>query len=511
MLLSSIYYKRTLILLVVTSITKCLVALYTELGNDEVYYWTYALQPDWNHFDHPPMVGLVIRLFTLNLHWVNTFTLRLGAIICCAISGWFVYKAAKVFFDERVGWLSVVFYQAAIYTSVIAGIFIMPDSPLMLFWTFAIWKIAEIIKDNKVTVNWLLLGLSIGLATLSKVHALYLWVGFGCFILFFKTKWLLNWRLYMAIFVTILCLLPIVYWNIQNDFITYRFHSERVTNTSLGWDTLLQEIVGEILYQNPVVFILIIIALFAIVRKKAKIDIQPKAVLFFLSVPMILIFWVIALFNPTLPHWVGPAYIPLYILAASSIAQRNNLGLPWGLRIATGFLWIVLLAGTLLIQLAPFNTGSQQKENFGEYCPTLDMSGWGDFGKKFTALANEDIEKGVMKSSSVILINKWFPGGHIEFYVSRQAGLDVVGVGSLQDIHKFAWLNKARKEIAIGDDAYYIVTSNLPFSSLETIRQSFNKADAPVEITQTRSGKIVRYFWVYRLHSCKNKFMPILP
>lgn len=32
-------------------------AWYVELGNDEVYYWTYALYPDWSHFDHPPMVG----------------------------------------------------------------------------------------------------------------------------------------------------------------------------------------------------------------------------------------------------------------------------------------------------------------------------------------------------------------------------------------------------------------------------------------------------------------------
>jgi len=48
-----------------------LIACFTELGNDEVYYYTYALQPDWNHFDHPPMVGLLIRLTTINFYWLN--------------------------------------------------------------------------------------------------------------------------------------------------------------------------------------------------------------------------------------------------------------------------------------------------------------------------------------------------------------------------------------------------------------------------------------------------------
>ena len=54
-------------------IIKSIPASMIELGNDEVYYWTYALFPDWSHFDHPPMVGITIQLFTLNL----TFDIRI--------------------------------------------------------------------------------------------------------------------------------------------------------------------------------------------------------------------------------------------------------------------------------------------------------------------------------------------------------------------------------------------------------------------------------------------------
>ena len=61
------YSRKVLWLILIISLVKMITASLIELGNDEVYYWTYALQPDWNHFDHPPMVGWMIRLTSLNL------------------------------------------------------------------------------------------------------------------------------------------------------------------------------------------------------------------------------------------------------------------------------------------------------------------------------------------------------------------------------------------------------------------------------------------------------------
>ncbi len=57
------------------------VAANTELSNDEVYYWTYALQLQWNYFDHPPLVALLIRFFTGNLAVQQEFFIRLGSIV----------------------------------------------------------------------------------------------------------------------------------------------------------------------------------------------------------------------------------------------------------------------------------------------------------------------------------------------------------------------------------------------------------------------------------------------
>jgi len=141
----------------------------------------------------------------------------------------------------------------------------------MPFWTASLYLMSVLLFQETAkhkTKEWCLLGLLIGMAALSKVHGLYLWVGFGASIIFLHPRWLLNWRLYLSAGISLLCLLPILYWNIQYDFITYRFHSERVTHTQIEWEMLGREIAGELAYQNPVIYILMLTVLIAFIRRK---------------------------------------------------------------------------------------------------------------------------------------------------------------------------------------------------------------------------------------------------
>ena len=503
----SSYSKKILLLILISTGIKLLIAGLLELGNDEVYYWTYALQLDWNHFDHPPMIGWMIRLTTLNLHWVSEITLRMGSILSAGIATWFIFQTAKVIASEKAGWYAAIIYQTSIYTGIIAGLFILPDSPQMPIWTAALYGMALLFSHpnaERKTGLWILLGALIGLATLCKVHGLYLWVGFGLTILFTRIKWLLNWRFYLAVLITLLFLLPIVYWNIQYDFITYKFHSERVTHTHLQWDMLAREILGEFAYQNPIVFVLIILTLIAFIRKSFVFPGKTFSVwIFCMSIPMILFFWVIALFNPTLPHWTGPAYIPLYLLAAIYLDQQKNFGTPKVLSFAGGFVVVLLILATAIVRFSPVNFGSHQKENYGEYCPTLDLNGWSDFSKEYSKLVTSDQQQHLMKQNSFILVCKWFPGGHLEFYTVPKTNQTLIAIGPLQDIHKFAWLNRERKKMQIGDDAYTIVPSNLPFDVSKHYAEYFTQIEAPVQINQIRNGGVVRYFYVYRLKGCK--------
>ena len=508
--------KNLYIFLFIVAAIKIFFSFFIELGNDEAYYYTYALKPQLNYFDHPPMVGILIRLSTLNLWLVNDVLLRLGPTLCCVIASLFLFKTVEILFNKKAAWYTVVIYNLSVYSSIIAGWFILPDSAQLPFWCATLYVMTKIIfqkKDTK-TWYWILLGSLIGLACLCKIHALYLWVGFGLFIVLFRTKWLLNWRLYLSFIITLVFLLPILIWNIENHFITYKFHSERVSNTTINFDSLLREIVGEALYQNPIIFVLIIASLIFFYKHQTR-NAKPqttnhklqtnnnKQFLLLMSLPMIFLFWGFSLFNDIFPHWSGPAYIPLYIIAGYFISEKFVLAFPIWLKLSAGLLLFAMISITYLANISPLNLGSKDKESFGEYSPTLDISGWKDFSNEFDKLVKADFANGKMKSNSKILVNKWFPACQLDLYTSRKTGLNIVAIGNLEEVHHYAWLNKIRPALQIGDDAYCIIPSNIPTQVKESYNRYFTTIQPPDTIKQLRQGIAVRYFYIWRLKNCK--------
>src|SRR5690349_3456261 len=108
------YQKRVLILVLVFALFKSFFAFDWELGNDEAYYWVFAQYIETNYFDHPPMVGVWIRLFTANM-LLDDFEgfVRMGSIIGSVLSSWFLFKALSVLHSERAGFFAACMYQAS--------------------------------------------------------------------------------------------------------------------------------------------------------------------------------------------------------------------------------------------------------------------------------------------------------------------------------------------------------------------------------------------------------------
>lgn len=497
------YKKNTYTFLALVAILKIIAANFVELGNDEAYYYSYALAPALNYFDHPPMVALLIRITTLNLTGVNDACMRLGPIITSTIASIFIFKTLVVIRNSKAGWYAVLLYQASIYGGFIAGWFVLPDAPQAPFWCAALYFMSLLINKEKVKNNstWLWLGFCIGAATLSKVHGLYLWAGFGLYILLQRKNWLTNYRLYFSFFITLFCTLPILIWNLQNDFITYKFHSDRVVSKSFSIDDLIKEIVGEILYQNPIVYFIIILAIAFFYRKKIIKQNQNVQWLLCMSLPMILLFWYVASYNPIFPHWSGPSFVALIMIAALYVEQHTNLLFPKKIIAATSLVFFLLITAIGFVQYAPRNFGSQDAHNYGEYCPTLDVSGWKDFSLEFNKLMTKDIEENKIQANSPILINKWFPAAQLEYYTGRLTNINLIATGKVQDVHQFAWLNKQRS-IKLGQDAYVIVPSNIPFNVENVYGKFFKQIIKPTIINQIRGNKTIRYFYVWRLKEC---------
>src|SRR5689334_25127691 len=93
---ASFYRRRVLLIIFFISLLRLIIAFTVELGNDESYYWFFGQHLKWNYFDHPPMVALWVRSFTFNLSLQNfPGFIRLGSVIGCALSTWFMYKCVS--------------------------------------------------------------------------------------------------------------------------------------------------------------------------------------------------------------------------------------------------------------------------------------------------------------------------------------------------------------------------------------------------------------------------------
>ncbi|HPG33144.1 MAG TPA: glycosyltransferase family 39 protein, partial [Lentimicrobium sp.] len=265
---------RLWILLLVSAISRLFIAAFTELGNDEVYYINYALFPDLSHFDHPPMVGWFIQLFSLNLLFENEFFIRLGAVVAGTLNTWAIYLIGKKIKDAQTGWYAALLYTSSFYCFVIAGIFIMPDAPQSLFWLFSVYFLLTIAKEgplsSKAHKAMLGFGISAGLAMLSKYTSVFLFTGAGIYIIIFQQRWLRQWQLYATILISLLLFLPVIIWNLHYNFISFTFHSDRVEviKTILRPDLFAIELGGQIFYNNPINFALTLLGLTAFFRGK---------------------------------------------------------------------------------------------------------------------------------------------------------------------------------------------------------------------------------------------------
>lgn len=168
------YLNKTLTLIAIATFIRCVIAVSIGLGNDEVYYWLYATHLQWNYFDHPPFVGWLIRLTTFNLYAEADFFIRAGAILSSVIATGLLYLCGKKLKDEHTGFLAAFIYTATIYGSIIAGTFILPDSPQMIFWTAALYLLIHITASQTIDrqkINLLLwFGVSCVNALSTRLH-----------------------------------------------------------------------------------------------------------------------------------------------------------------------------------------------------------------------------------------------------------------------------------------------------------------------------------------------------
>ncbi|MCG1036278.1 ArnT family glycosyltransferase [Polaribacter sargassicola] len=492
------YKKSVFVLIIISTVFRLFWASQLEFGNDEVYYWLYAKYPDISHFDHPAMVGFFIQFFTANLYFDSELTIRLASILPTSIAMYIVFLIGKYLKDDFVGFISVLLYNISIYGLIISGTFILPDAPMVLFWLLAFYFLMQVIPYQPKRENLLKLFLGflcIGLAIYSKYQAVYLLFGVGLYVILFNRKWLKKWQFYVAFIFPILAVAIIYYWNYQNDFISYKFHNNRVSLFSLHFnkDSFLREIVGQIVYNNPYIFVAIILMMVAIIKKKFLFD-QQKIYFFLLfTIPLIATTVYLSFSRDTLPHWSGVSYITLLPLLAMYVSSKKNIKR----NLIRGFTFLVILLSFITLEInngwiLPFKP-SKTKETLGRKDALMDLYGWQQAAKKVTEVLQEN-----KLTSLPIISDNWYPAAHIDYYFARPNNMLVYGVGELPKIHKYFWINKKNPPL-INNEVLYITDSRNYKNPKEIYDDKYNQFNLIETIPIFRNKETVKNVFIFRL------------
>lgn len=447
-----------------------------ELGNDEVYYFTYAQKIGLSYFDHAPLMGWILALFTNFGAHSSALLVRLPAILFCLGNSYIIYYFIQRWYNAQSAVWSMLLYNASVYSGFVSGFFLLPDSIQLTFWLLTLFLFQEGLRQKHFGVGLSIkIGFAIGLCVLSKYHGVALWLGIGLYAIA-RAKWLFSEKnLLLSLAISGLLSLPILVWNIQNDFISFAFHNNRIgLNPSINWTAFLQFNVGQYLMLNIFIFLLLIYFVTLLVRR--KISLKPEEeFLIWLSLPLIILPTVSSLFKSTLPHWSGPAFLGVILLLAihSKMARARTI---------LGSLALSLVAMVMVIAPFVINNNLLELEPKNDF--TLDMSGWED-----SAIAAKKVfeKEGIALSDVVVISPKWFPGGHLNFYWHQLHGIPVLVEGEIHDVHHFAWLPKTEIE---NKQLYLYSSERTEFNpnTLSGFNYDDSKACLPINIT--RDGKI---------------------
>ena len=272
-------------------------------------------------------------------------------------------------------------------------------------------------------------------------------------------------------------------------------------------DYLLTEMFGELLYNNPIVYILIIIAIIAGVRGKLDIEKSHFRVIILSGLPIIITFIIFSLFRRTLPHWTAPGITSLIPLAAVYIANKSTSykRIPIVLSASLSIMILVIVIGLFQIRTGIIDLGtSDNPTELGSNDPSLDMYGYKEAGKKFKEIVERDKYAGIMDESTVLIGDSWFPLANYEYYAARPIGMKSLALGELKDIHKYAWINNTRGGFEIGMDAYYL-TDSRTFREPSQMYYHYFKEVLPADTIQIiRNNKPAKNIFVYRMKDLKS-------
>lgn len=296
------------------------VAPFFGLGVDEAHYVLYAKFLDLSYVDHPPLVGWVHALIFYTLG-TNEFLARLPAILVFAGTSYLAYRFLWSISRSASLSLAAVLALNSSFLFNALGLMLLPDS-LLLPLAFLFLEIVLKIAAHGQRKHFLYLGLILGTAGLAKYTAILF---LPPLLLFFlsQRRWVLLFSkyLFLTALIASLSLVPVVIWNGQNDWISFRYQGKHLTSFSAHMlPNFFFSLLGQFLSYSPFLFG---VACYGFTRSWSASN-ERIFLAFLLGVSSLIFFSFFSFFDVILPHWNCLFYLLFIPLGVYYLGREEN-------------------------------------------------------------------------------------------------------------------------------------------------------------------------------------------
>lgn len=307
------------------------ITLYFELQNcdlyvDEVYYWGWAQNFELGYYSKPPVLAWLIML-TTTIFGESEWAIKIGAILLYPLTSMVIYLISDILFKDK----RIAFYSALAFLTIpavsLSSMIISTDVVLLLFWSLALYFFIKALKENQLH-DWVLLGLTAGLGMLSKYNMAFFLVS-ALMVMglnkayrgYFKDK-----NFYIALILSFMVFSLNLYWQYQNDFISF-VHTKEISHIEselFHVNKFLEFIGAQFAIMGPIFFALLLFLLF---QRKRLFQNNAMKILYLFVIPYFLFITTLSFLSRAYGNWSAPIYIAGTILVVSYMIQKNQIRL----------------------------------------------------------------------------------------------------------------------------------------------------------------------------------------
>src|SRR5262252_1237130 len=225
-------WLAVLALIAAMTVMRIVYAGVLELRTDEAYYWTWSKEAALSFLDHPPGVAWLIRFGTA-IFGDTTLGVRFGGIVAMLVTQLLLADIVRrVTHDFRAVVFALLMPEAALYYGLLMAK-VAPDTALIPFAVAMLWSLVRLSESGDGRW-WLAAGLFAGLSLLSKFTAVMLLPAVAMFMLVpdWRGRWLRSPYPWLAALIAAIVFSPVLIWNYQHDWASFRFQFVRATATN---------------------------------------------------------------------------------------------------------------------------------------------------------------------------------------------------------------------------------------------------------------------------------------